>query len=492
VKIAATKAERPPTLLRNLRDAAEEALGGEERDRLDAAGFLLLLVTVALTALPVEAVGPTLGTSHTGLLGPVTANRVVELFAFLTTAVTFLSRSNARPLRRLAVPLAAFAGIVLLGVVQLLPLPESLLQVFAPVNASVYHDTREALALFGAAGPSPRISLAPSETAGALLLTLAVGALFLSAANLVRGRVRRRLFAITVVLAAIAYAGRAIFPTALARPAENSDIAAAHLEIALALGFGIVWAEILTGRSRSPRTLEPSDRIERRILPLAGRLVVWLALGALVAWTGSRAGTAAASLTCLLLPFAANRHARAGGRWGAASGLALGATAVLIGIFVAAAPSSGAPPPSQVSASAIRRASVEAWKQFPVLGSGLGTFAEGFARVQPSSLLGRVSEPQCDALQILVTGGIVGAAFATLLAVSLLLLLVRAWLRQRHREESAYALAGAGALFSLLVHGLGASLLSDAAIATFLAAVLGAAWAAGSAGSSTASDSLVR
>ena len=244
----------------------------------------------------------------------------MELFAFLTTAVTFLSRSNARPLRPLAVPLAAFAGIVLLGVLQLLPLPERLLQVFAPVNASVYHDTREVLALFGSAVPSPRISLAPSETIASLLLVLAVGALFLSAANLLRSRVRRRLFVTVVVLVAVANAGRAILSMADGRPSEASEFAAADLEVALALAFGVVWAEILTGRSRSPRALETSDRIERRILPLAGGLVVWLALGALIAWTGSRAGTVAAGLTCLLLPFVAMAHARAGRRWVACLG----------------------------------------------------------------------------------------------------------------------------------------------------------------------------
>src|SRR5262249_22766112 len=161
-------------------------------DRLDRAGFVLLLATVLLTGAPLVGAGPQLQTDHAGPLGPGAGLRIAELFAFLTAAITLLSRSNARNPRPLALALAAFTGIVLLGALQLLPLPENWLQSLAPMNAAVYHAAREALGAFGARGPSPRISLAPSETLDALLLLLACGALWLAAARLLHDRGRRR------------------------------------------------------------------------------------------------------------------------------------------------------------------------------------------------------------------------------------------------------------------------------------------------------------
>jgi hypothetical protein len=53
-----------------------------------------------------------------------------------------------------------------------------------------------------------------------------------------------------------------------------------------------------------------------------------------------------------------------------------------------------------------------------------------------------------------VTGGWAGATLVTIAFASMFVLLVRAWRRQEHGEESAFALAGIGALLSLILHGL--------------------------------------
>lgn len=475
----AKAASRPRS---RFRIAMKEAFSGGGQDTLDGAGFLLLLVTVALTA----AVDPALGISH-GVLGALPGVRIVELFAFLTTFVTFFSRSDARPLRPLALPLAALAGIVLLGVGQLVPLPTRLLQISTPVNATIYHEARETLSLFGAALPSPRISIAPSETAGVLLGLLAAAAVFLSAANLLRSRARIRVLAAVVVLGAFVGSARELLAGFPIRAAGIAAASAARLEIALALAFGFVWTEVLTGRARSAPGLDPSERIERRILPFAGRLAVWLALAALLVATGSRSGAAAAAVTAVLLPLAASRHPRSRGRWKAAAALAFAAAAVAILLFFTLFRRGGPPGDATLPApspAAFRAASVEAWREFPVFGSGLGSFAEGFARVERGATPERVREPPSEALGVLVTGGAVGAALAGVLILTLAFLSCRAWLRQNHREESAYALAGLGSLFSLLLHGLFAPVFAGAAVPICLAAVLGASWSAARAGSS--------
>src|SRR5205823_3411336 len=102
----------------------------------------------------------------------------------------------------------------------------------------------------------------------------------------------------------------------------------------------------------------------------------------------------------------------------------------------------------------IWRTSTEAWHLFPTFGSGLGTFREAFRRVQPPDVTGLVEQAHNDFLQLLVTGGWVGAAFGVIAAGSIFIPLFIAWLRQRHREEAAIILAGMGALLSLTLHGI--------------------------------------
>ena len=82
-------------------------------------------------------------------------------------------------------------------------------------------------------------------------------------------------------------------------------------------------------------------------------------------------------------------------------------------------------------------------------------------------------------LQLLVTGGAVGAFFALLAWVSMLVLLLRRFLGQRHREESALTLVGIGALLAVGLDGLAEFNLATASVPAALACVLGLALAAG-------------
>src|SRR5262245_55254983 len=66
--------------------------------------------------------------------------------------------------------------------------------------------------------------------------------------------------------------------------------------------------------------------------------------------------------------------------------------------------------------------SLQAWREFPLFGSGLGTFREAFRRVQPRELSGLVEEAHSDCLQLLVTGGAVGAALGIITFGSLFFL----------------------------------------------------------------------
>jgi O-antigen ligase len=420
-----------------------EALAPEPSDRLDCAAFGLLFVFAISAPWTYSRV------ARIATLGDGAAqagNLLVEVFAFLVAAGAFRSRSCSAPLRPLALPLTAAAGIVLLGMMQLLA----------------------------------RVSIAPTETAKALLLLLAYGALFLSGVKLLHTRPRRRLFAGALVFGAIAQILLAAFRESpedrIQGAFANPDHFAGYLEIALALAFGVLWAEVLTS----------ADRVERRFLPSAVRALVWSAVLLGIVLTRSRGGILAATLTTLILFAMASLHRRVAFHRRAV----LSAAVFLLAGFLLAATVAGVAPferflkpdlrhPDQNARVLIWRASLQAWQESPIIGSGLGTFQEAFRRVQPRDMRWRIEHAHSDFVELLVTGGVVGAALGILLFVSLFVLLFRRWRDERHLEESAFVLAGFGALLSLTLHGLVEFNLSIPPIPATLACVLGGAWAAG-------------
>ncbi len=423
-----------------------------------------------------------------GAVGPV-GNTLLCSIAFLIAALTFVSGRSLASTRPLAIPLGAVAALALLGAVQLLPLPEGILESIAPVNSIIYHETAESLGLFGHASPAARISIAPTETVDTILLLLCYACLFFSTTSLLDNRSRRRLAVgvllasavVQIVLAAALQSGE----NRVHGPFTNPDHFAGYLEIALALAFGALWAEILTSRDRAAEAIERAERFERRFPAMAGRLLLWSLIAAGIALTESRGGMLAAGATTLFLFAAAilHRRSRAHSRAAAATGIALLLGALFVGVAV------GAPrfyrfletDPRDLAGNtrvALWKTSLAAWREFPYVGSGLGTFREAFRRVQPRELHGLIEQAHNDFLQLAVTGGAVGAVLGVLLFASLFALLMRAWARQRHREESALALAGLGALLSLTLHGLVEFNLSIPIIPATLACVLGASWAA--------------
>ncbi|MGH9444115.1 MAG: O-antigen ligase family protein, partial [Thermoanaerobaculia bacterium] len=437
-----------------------------------AIGFTLLLALAAGAPFPYGAVLPA-------------GELRIELAAFGCLALAFLSRPWRGWLGEAAFPAAAVGAIAAVGLLQLVPLSESALAQISPISAKIYHETAEIL---GSA--QPKISIAPTDTVRTILLTLAYLALFFAAAILLRTRTRRRVFAAVLVGAsAIEIAVSALSAGVEERlhgPFINPDHFAGYLEISLALAFGTLWREILTGGD-SPRGIEEgAARMERRILRLGGWILLWGFLASGVVLTRSRGGILAASLTALGLVAGGLASRRRAGRLRT---LTAAGVALLFGLlFVAGATKREAilrflaSDPRDMGADlrvGIWKTSIEASRSFPILGSGLGSFREAFRRFQPRGMEGLVEQAHCDALQLLVTGGWVGLALGILLVGSLFAALARALARQRHREEKAFVLAGMGALASLVLHGLVDFNMSIPAIPATLAAVLGAAWAAG-------------
>jgi len=462
---------------------------------LNRAALAILLLLVVVVPLPYGSV-----------LRP--GELVIEVLGALAAALAVFTSSDLSRLRAAALPLLATTAIALLGAFQLLPLPTSTLKTISPKSAEIYSDASAILEQRGAAPiASARISIAPLETRRVILLTLAYVAIFVASTLLLSSRRRRRSFStfvligagIQIVIAALTretglggllrgvgdeqYAGR------LRGAFINPNHLAGYLELALAVAFGVLWAEVLTNRRRAGGVANRSEELERRVTPLVARALVWGIVAAAIALTQSRGGVAAMVLTTLILfalgalhPRLALRRRRTLGLAAAvvAGGIMLAAITAQQGSFLRYLAKDPRDAGNDIRVT-IWNSSIDAWRNFPTFGSGLGAFPDAFRMVQPRTMNKLVEQAHDELLQMLVTGGWVGAALAAIALGSLFVLLVHAWWKQRHREESAMALAGIGALVSLMLHGIVEFNLSIPAIAATLAAVLGWAWAAANA-----------
>jgi O-antigen ligase len=444
---------------------------------LNTAALLLLVVFVAAVPFPYGAVTPAATFALTGS-------------AFLIGALAFLTRPAQMRIGMAIVPLIALALIGVVGAIQLKPMPMQTLGRIAPVSAKTYADANEILALFGRAALKPKISIAPTDTQTTILLTLAYLVLFASAAILFSTRARRRM-AIGVFLASSLI--HILYSTATTSAMQrlhgtyiNPNHFAGYLGLTLAFAFGIFWREVLHNRERADGVRDMADRLEKRAIPLIATVLVWSVAAAGIGLTRSRGGILAALLTTIALIILAPLHRRRQARMAVAAVPAV--LAVLAGLVFVFFTAGEAPllrflasDPRDVGSDMrveIWTASLKAFHRSPLLGTGLGTFREAFRRVQPHSINGLVEQAHNDFLQMLVTGGWIGSVLVVIAFGSMLVLLIRAWLRQEHREESAFALAGIGALLSLILHGLVEFNMSIPAIPATLAVMLGLAWAA--------------
>jgi len=440
---------------------------------LELCALAMLLAYVAIAPIPFGAI------TRGGTLA-------LELFAFGTFALTFFGRPRLQRLTGVRTSIAALTGIAILGIVQLTPMSVGL-------SGKIYRDAATTLKAFGRPGPTPRISIAPTETWDTILLTLAYVALFVSAILLLRSRTRRRLF-VAVLL------GSALLQIVIAAAFRDGDRLhgsfvnpnhfAGYLEIALAVAFGVLWREVLHYRDGARRVTERAHRFENVLIRISLRVVLWGTIAAGLGLTQSRAGILVAVLVTLVLLSVAPAHPRINQRRWSFAGAGTAIVAAAIGFTILTVRQQpiirflGSDPrdPASDLRLSLWRLSIDAWRNFPVFGSGLGTFREAFRRVQPRDFNFYVEFAHSDPLQLLVTGGAIGFALGAIAFIALMVVLIRRWHREQRREESAMLLAAFAALLSLTLHGLVEFNLSIPAIPATLACVAGFGWAAAHAG----------
>ncbi len=362
------------------------------------------------------------------------------------------------------VPALAIAGLALLGLVQAAPWPPALAAWLSPHHAELAQ--RLPIEALPGVAVASRLTLAPAATLSTALTFAALAALVVAAAA--TGRSARSRGWLLAALAA-ATLGQLLYglrswlsgsPAIWGRTTEwqgrlrgtfvNADHAALYFEIAMAAFFAWGWWAVHRAATE--------HRLERRLVLVAPPIVFWAAAFGGVVLSGSRAGLAAAlvgaTAQALLLALAGRR------RW-----LALAALPALaaLGLALLTAGERGfarllgtsvhdvvAGPRQQVWGLAM-----ELWRRFPGTGTGLGTWDNAMPLVQPAELLGvRWGRAHNDYLELLATGGVVGAALMALALASLSRRLLLVQRRGRSTAERAAALAALGALAAVGLHEL--------------------------------------
>jgi O-antigen ligase len=411
----------------------------------------------------------------------------------LALAAPLVARRPGR-LRPVAWPALALVGLALLGWLQSLPWPPLLVRLVSPRHAELWRRAGELLAIAGPQGGVdavgwPRLTLEAAASRQVALAAAALAAALVAAALAGRQRRHRRWLAGAVVagsLFQVLYGVRGwlaeshlVWGVPVPGVADrlrgtfvNPNHAAYLLEIGLAVTFAAAWWALVHAR----REASP----ERRLLLLLPPALVWLALLAGLVLTGSRAGLLAAlagtAVQGVLLALPRRR-------WRL---VPVGLAAVVAGLFLVAWLASGrgferllGTSVGDVTTSGrVQVAALTAglWWRFPVTGSGLGTFEDAFASVEPADLPGSAwNHAHNDYVELAATGGLLGLGLLAAGLAGLLGRLRRVLVAGRRSEDRAAALAACGALAAVAVHEAFDFALVLPAVGLVLAVVCGAA-----------------
>jgi O-antigen ligase len=426
---------------------------------------------------------------------PLPFGSVTPGFAHLLQGVTFVLLA-ALALRRRSVPAAALAVaagcalIALLGLLQSIAWPIAFVEFVSPAHARIALENAE-LAGLPAPATAP-LSLAPAASRLAALDWLLPAAALLAAALAGRRSAARRLLAAALVggaLLQVLLGARSWFAGASTIWGVETPLAALrlrgtfvnpnHLALFLEIALAVVWGALAGGLERARRERHLEARLVRLALP--GLAAVALAGG--LVFTGSRAGLLAAAAGAVAAGLAATLG-RSRRRAAAAVAAALGVGLLTLALFgtrdgslarLAGSASDDSSARARIEAA---RRTLDLAREFPRTGSGLGSFATAFPRVQ-GDLPATWRHAHNDWVEMAATTGVAGSLLLLLTLGLAVRGLGRARAGSRHGEERSAGIAAAGAFASVAVHSLFDFGLTIPANALALAVVAGAALAIG-------------
>jgi O-antigen ligase len=378
------------------------------------------------------------------------------------------------------VPLWPFAALLALGLLQMAPLPATLLRLMAPGSAEVWYPQVEAARAVLGEGARP-ISIDPEATREDLLLALGLFGLALAALpSLARPKIMLiAAFALTVTSAALAVYGivarnrfgsllYGVIPVPTVSPFGpfvSKNHFAGYVGPAALLALGLVIG--LAGREREREWTK--DRAAPGIVLI---LVAALAMATSLFVSQSRGGVLAVlagASTLGALVLATRRRS---------SSLV---PAAIVAATLAVAMATTLPEDARARVTTLDGASfrLDTWRdslrlalRSPAFGHGFGSFADAFPRAKRGHGLIRVVHAENEYVELLVEGGI----FALGLAVLAFLLPARATLLDLPKREplrrgvALGALAGLAAFATHSAFDFNLRIPSNATLAALLAA----------------------
>jgi O-antigen ligase len=342
---------------------------------------------------------------------------ILQALAFLALAVAVGRLARLGELQRLKLPALLLLGLAAWGLVQSLPWPSFMVRLLSPQAHASWTSGEE---LVGEPAPSlVAPSLAPADSRAVALQLLALLAAFLAAGTAAAERPAQRILLLFFLLGALAQVmlgaegfltrNGKIWGQVVAGDGSrmrgtfiNSDHFALYAGLAALLATAWIWW--------STRKALRERVFDQAIWLIGPPLLLFLIFFAAVAFSGSRAGLLALVFGLMTQGLLLAIHYK---RWqilgvvAAALGLGLGGVA-LFGWqrgFVRFAETSG----YEVTLNerlVSYKSSLSLLGDYFATGSGLGTFAQAFPRVQPASLEASWEHAHSDLLEILITAGL--------------------------------------------------------------------------------------
>jgi O-antigen ligase len=399
---------------------------------------------------------------------------IMEMTAFGLFLRHWLSRGLALPTRRPdRAVLALFLLLAGLVLVQLAPLPSAALALLSPAALGIWRTF---------AGDPPGVlrtlSLSPDATRQELFKVLAYAAVFVVVVRETRTRSRLRSLVTLVVLIGgslgllavaqkLAWNGRIfwIFPVSEAKrsglgiwgPYINHNHFAGYLEMAIPLGLGLLFS--LTGDSGGP-TGDPWRRRFGRFVagetfaPATGVFLLVLLMSACLVASRSRGGIIAWAASLLFFAWITLRR-RSPRRKALAPLLA---TAAIVAAVLApsweriAQRFDDLEQYNQVGRLDLLENSLAIVKDFPLFGTGLGTFGQAYRSYQTTKPALFFDHAHNDYMEIATDTGVAGLLLAAGMAVIFTAALVRGLSARRGRFAAGIGGGGLASCFAIAVH----------------------------------------
>jgi O-antigen ligase len=429
-----------------------------ESGAVPSSSRIALWILIALTVLSPWAFGAT----------PPWAVRIATVTGLAVALVVSVDESRRGSVCLPRAPLWPLAIVVALGFTQLLPLPAWVHGLLAPGSAAVWHPSEPTAAAVLTDRARP-ISIEPAATSSWLGLTTGLIGLALLAAPAL-GR-RRTLIAAAwvlvgsgalvavygivarVVFGPLLYGHYAVPTVSPMGPFVNKNHFGGYVLmpglLALGLGRGL-WRQAAADPEKpraSPRALVAFAAAAIMILAVLSSLSRGAALG----------------IVCGMTVFAVVEIMTAR-RPGSLPRVVVPATLVLLLVVVVAFLPSDARERLSLtrwqgdrSASfriEIWRDSFRAWMASPIVGQGLGAFADVLPRFKTTAGAFRVEHPENEILEMAVEGGLVGLAAVATIVVGGLVFSVRAIRGHRDRVVRGVVNGAVAGVAGLTAHGL--------------------------------------